>query len=396
VRSCAHWLNWRCGIGLTAAREKVRVGHALAGLPQTQAAFASGQLSYSKARAITRVGTQENESFLLSYAQYGSASQLEKTCRLYRNQYSDRNDDAEQERRVSCRHHDQRQLTTHWDAHGCLIVRANLTPEQGALVLKAIEAAVDTLSQTTETEAVKDDSAESPPLDIDEIKRQRGNRRADALVLMAESLLQHKTSDSCSADRYQVIVHVDAETLMQQRYPKPSFKPDCTIEKQIALPIETARRLSCCSKLVVALRDGSDVLSVGRSTRAVPPAIQRALQIRDGVCQFPGCACQHHLDAHHIEHWADGGETSLDNLIQLCHAHHKLMHEGGFSVARVAGKLVFKKPDGSDLSPSPRLKASDRLLPLQAADIWQWCGDSMDYSTAMSGLARADNRELSP
>jgi len=84
VRSCAHWLNWRCGISLTAAREKVRVAHALKKLPKTSLAFSSGELSYSKARAITRVGTVHNEDCLLSYARYGSASHLDKVVRLYR------------------------------------------------------------------------------------------------------------------------------------------------------------------------------------------------------------------------------------------------------------------------------------------------------------------------
>ena len=81
VRSCAHWLNWRCGISLVAAREKVRVAHALKKLPNTSLAFASGELSYSKARAITRVGTVHNEDCLLSYARYGSASHLDQVVK---------------------------------------------------------------------------------------------------------------------------------------------------------------------------------------------------------------------------------------------------------------------------------------------------------------------------
>ncbi|MFU8833379.1 MAG: HNH endonuclease, partial [Wenzhouxiangella sp.] len=73
-------------------------------------------------------------------------------------------------------------------------------------------------------------------------------------------------------------------------------------------------------------------LNVGRKTRSIPPAIRRALQKRDQGCRFPGCTAQKHVDAHHIQHWADGGETKLDNLVTLCRHHHRAVHEGGFSV----------------------------------------------------------------
>jgi hypothetical protein len=82
MRSMAHWLNWRCGIDLRAAREQVRVAHAIAALPLTSAAMASGRISYSKVRALSRVATAENENFFLGVAEYGTASHLEKTVRL--------------------------------------------------------------------------------------------------------------------------------------------------------------------------------------------------------------------------------------------------------------------------------------------------------------------------
>jgi len=136
TRSCAHWLNWRCGISLSAAREKLRVAYALQSLPQTREAFACGQLSYSKARAITRVGTQNNEECLLSYARYGTASQLDRTVQLYRRQFEEVNeltvgyhqkmlskdaseileiDPAEAERQGAMHHREYRQLDTRWD-----------------------------------------------------------------------------------------------------------------------------------------------------------------------------------------------------------------------------------------------------------------------------------------
>ena len=95
---------------------------------------------------------------------------------------------------------------------------------------------------------------------------------------------------------------------------------------------ETSRRLACDASVVV-LHEGADgsALDVGRKTRSIPPAIRRALNARDTGCRFPGCTARH-CDAHHLVHWADGGRTSLDNLVLLCRRHHRLLHEGGYRI----------------------------------------------------------------
>ncbi|MFO0748461.1 MAG: HNH endonuclease signature motif containing protein [Myxococcota bacterium] len=89
--------------------------------------------------------------------------------------------------------------------------------------------------------------------------------------------------------------------------------------------------------------------------------MRRALHVRDGHCRFPGCSNRRWLDAHHIEHWADGGATSRENLLLLCTAHHRLVHEGGFRVERAAGDLVFLRPDGTALI-APRASADPLAL----------------------------------
>src|SRR6185503_12742511 len=76
TQSCAHWLNWKCGIAMGAAREKVRVGRALEDLPRISAAMAGGSLSYSKAREITRIGNPANEEYLLMIAEHGTAAHV--------------------------------------------------------------------------------------------------------------------------------------------------------------------------------------------------------------------------------------------------------------------------------------------------------------------------------
>ncbi len=61
LNTFAHWLNWKCGINLGAAREKVRVAHALVDLPKISEQFRLGEVSYSKVRAMTRVATETVE-----------------------------------------------------------------------------------------------------------------------------------------------------------------------------------------------------------------------------------------------------------------------------------------------------------------------------------------------
>jgi hypothetical protein len=114
------------------------------------------------------------------------------------------------------------------------------------------------------------------------------------------------------------------------------------------LPVETVRRLSCDGS-VVPILDGAEgePLSVGRKQRTVSTAIKRALRARDGGCSFPGCANTLFVDAHHVRHWSQGGETSLENIMLLCSAHHRLVHEGCYTIQRDAhDRWYFRRPDG--------------------------------------------------
>src|SRR5690606_25001938 len=138
------------------------------------------------------------------------------------------------------------------------------------------------------------------------------------LVTLAKAYLSGKQAgESGTADHYQVTVHVDETALRGGA-------------GRAGLPIETVRRIVCDSSLIVLVenREG-DRLGVSRKTRVVTTAIRRALWARDKGCRFPGCGRTRYVDAHHIEHWANGGETSLENLMLLCSKHHTLVHEGG-------------------------------------------------------------------
>jgi len=336
--SCAHWLNWRIGLGLGAAREKVRVAHALADLPQISAAMARGTLSFSKVRALTRVATPATETRLLDLALSATAAQVERFTRAWRR--VDRTVAADE----TARRHLHRHLDVWVDDDGMVVLRGRLSPEVGAVVQRALEAASEQLRQ-----------ASAPADDAHGLAQEvtPAQRRADALGLLAESALAHELDRGTAGDRYQVVLHVEGDSLRADGTAGQAVLEDAGGSH---LSAETYQRLACDASLVVMQHapDGT-VLDVGRKTRTIPPAIRRALAARDRQCCFPGCAARH-CDAHHIHHWAEGGATSLDNLTLLCRHHHRAVHEERFTVARHPnGELTFRRPDGVPIPTAPAL-----------------------------------------
>ncbi|MCZ6642683.1 MAG: DUF222 domain-containing protein, partial [Gammaproteobacteria bacterium] len=279
-KSTAHWLNFACGIGLVAGREKVRVAKALATLPKTEAAFREGRLSYSKARAVTRVATADNEHHFLNIAYHATASQTERIVRNHINVIA-----AEQSDTRS-----KRSLTFHWLSDGCLSFKGCLTADQGALFLKSLEQAFNE-HDTRELYAAALEDRE--PIDA---------KRADALLLMSETALAAESVSSSTADRFQVSVHVNADTL-QTSTAKLDPEDPPQIENGCVIPLRTAERLTCDGSIVPILETAEgEPLKVGRKMRTVSPALRRALKRRDGGCKFPGCEQTRFVDAHHIRH----------------------------------------------------------------------------------------------
>ena len=371
--SCAHWLNWQCGIGMNAAREKVRVARALANLPKISEAFKRGEISFSKVRAITRVATPESEDYLLSIARNGTANHVEALVRGFRR--AEHLSDAE-----SAEHQfETRTFHYHWDEDGSLVFKGRLPAEVGAMLMKALQSAVDTRDVTAVTSEDENDGS------IDSIAM----KRADAIAEMAETYLAKGPAASSSADRYQVMLHVHPEDSSSH------------IEDGPHVSAETSKRICCdtsISRILVEDEEG-EPLSIGRKSRVVPPAMRRALKARDKQCRFPGCTHRHYLDAHHMVHWADGGETSLTNLASLCRFHHRLHHEGGFTCEMGEdGDIVFRDPQGDRIPETgqfPRFsgnmianlkeKLEDRFIDQQTIRP-DWHGEVMDLGLAVGHL----------
>jgi hypothetical protein len=200
--------------------------------------------------------------------------------------------------------------------------------------------------------------------------------RADALAEMAETYLNSEPGSGASADRYQVMVHVTPAALQEEAMVEvlPDgvtavfSDPDVTavtsktlaaemsfLEDGPHLAAEAARRISCDGSILKLVEDEQgQPLAIGRKSRTIPPALRRALRVRDRGCRFPGCTHTAYIDGHHVQHWADGGETSLENLVMLCRRHHRMVHEGDYGCERQAnGDFVFTDPYQRLLPASP-------------------------------------------
>ncbi len=348
LRNCAHWLTIATGIDLYNAREMLRVGHTLRVLPLIHEAFAAGRLSFDKVRAITHVATAEDEALWLELAVQASGAQLARICRAYR--YALAVDDPERAARRRAR----RRVVSWWlDEDGMLALYATLPPEEGRLVLNAIEAAVVRPVPTgapVVCDSPTDGAAAGDPCAEREPDHPVGARRADALVRICERWLADAAAGTpAGAARPELVVHVDADTLRS-----PDAGGRCHIEDGPAIAVEAARRLGCDASVVTVLeRDGVPV-DVGRSRRLVTGRLRRALQLRDQGCRYPGCPVPAvETEGHHVVHWVDGGRTDLANLVSLCRFHHHRHHDGAFRIMATEksphserGDFRFETADG--------------------------------------------------
>jgi hypothetical protein len=245
-----------------------------------------------------------------------------------------------------------------------------LEPDEADLILRAIERAREVharQAEPLETEAPSAPAvAAEPALSAAQAEEAEAASvsaetcwpsRADGAVKLAESFLAGNPVTGTGGERFQVMIHLDQEVFGQDS------AWTATLEDGTRVPAETLRRVACDCSLVATGGDG-EALNIGRRARSIPPAIRRALMLRDGVlaervlpyrgCAFPGCTHTAFLHGHHVEHWLHGGETSLDNLVMLCTFHHHLVHEGGWTVTAGAdGVFSFHSPAGALLAPEP-------------------------------------------
>ena len=353
LRNCAEWLAWRCDLSLSAAREKVRTAHALRNMPAVSAAFEDGRLSYSKVRAITRVVDRVDEETLLDYALRVTASQLEERCREIRNS-------SPESVGTAWRAWEHRSLVVMRDPErGMMRITVEMPIEDGEVVARAIDRIAEAGDEAIGLEfaggrgEVREAGEGHHARDAHDDRKAAPNgwraQQADALLVMAKASLAGNAGNPLSdggaegaanrlpeaSDNYLVVVHTDEESLRGG-------------VGRSDLPIETVKRLTCDGSVVKIVEDHEGTpLDVGRKQRVVSTKLRRALWSRDRGCTFPGCRNRLYVHAHHVEHWATGGETDVGNLMLLCSHHHRLVHEGGFTIERdAADRPFFVRPDG--------------------------------------------------
>jgi hypothetical protein len=317
--SMTSWLAARYGLAWGTAREWVRVAHALRRLPRIAEAYSSGRLSWDQLRPLTRFATAETD------AEWAERAPVLRPWTLYREARRHERIRIEEVRDIRRR----RFLSLQWDHELPVVYLEGMLPaEEGAAVQTALEHRAE--------QVVLEDPPESP-----------GEARlADALVELVTG------GDSEQAPPPTLVVHADAEVLGDQETEEgPSL---AETEGGRRLASESVRRLACDARIDWILESAGRPVGIGRRGRQVPEPIHRILRHRDGHCRFPGCERKRWLNAHHLVHWAHGGATDLDNLVLLCHAHHRLIHEGGWRTSgHPSNDLRFHDPGGRPLRMRP-------------------------------------------
>lgn len=416
-KSCAHWLAWRCGLGMNAAREHVRVARSLVDLPSITKEFEAGRLSFTQVRALTRVAIPDNEGGLVELARQAPAAQLEGMVRAFRGAV------RAQETKEAKRRQVMRHLTYYYDDDGSFVIKGRLSPEEGAVVEQALRAfeteleeegvSAETLENDLETEildelgeqafgtsaledgdarAVNEREAAQARFFASQMTSDYARRRADALVALADAAMLGASRGRATADRHQVMVHIDIGTFING-----SLDGRSELEDGTPLAPETIRRLGCDCSIVTAIERDGEILTVGRKTRTISTPIRRALIARDRNCRFPGCTAKVWVDGHHIDHWVrDGGETKLSNLVLVCRAHHRAVHEYGYHVVLRGNHVTFFRPDGTRIeNPTPKsstpaaaseMNVNAGLQIDRETCVPEWYGDTWDYDTTVSRL----------
>ncbi len=316
-RSAADWLSRFCGIGMMAAREHVRVAKRLLELPAMTRAFAAGELSFCKVRALTRVASATTEEELVLLAREATGAQLETIIRAYRGVL-----EADEVEPAATRHH-RRRVRTSWDDDGSLAVSARLDAEEGARLVAALDFVVDP-------------------------EEEGEGARVGALMRIVDAglaaLRAGEEPSPGTAVVPTVVVHVEAEVLAGM------VEGQGSVEDGPRLPLETVRRFGCDGLVGLALDREGVTLDEGRRRRTPGARQRRYILGRDRHCRFPGCGRRGHLDIHHCVHWINGGRTDRANLITVCGYHHRVVHEGGFRVdGDGKGRFAFYDPRGRHL-----------------------------------------------
>ena len=335
--SLTAWLAGRFRKTWSAASRLVRAARALEQMPSTREALESGEITSSAvdvlmpAREVDPQAFAQAEDYLVEAATTLSIPDLGRVVGTWRRAAEDARGPEFSEQA-----YERRRLHVSPTLAGMVRVDGDLDPETGQTVISALRAVCDGQVRCTT------DQRTSP------------QRRADALGEICRQWLDRTDRPEVGGERPHVTVTVDLQTL-EGRLPTPGSGAE--LEDVGPISSEAARRLACDASVSRVITKGaSEPLDVGRRTQVVPAGIRRAVVVRDRGCRFPGCdRPQGWTDAHHVVHWAHGGDTALSNLVLLCRRHHRLVHHG-FGLEMANGRPRFFRPDGTVLEDGSALE----------------------------------------
>jgi hypothetical protein len=338
IRSPQHWVSLRFGMSSARAARLVAAAEVLPAMPRVREAFVAGEIGEDHVVEVARAGVHPSaDEEVAGLAREATVSQLRRGL-----SYLPRVEDATEgpsqpapdpvdRRRVGF---GQGELSG-WGLHA-----AGLDEAEGALVERALTAARDDLFRARHGLGPEDEVAQALAGEIS---------WADALVRMAEVALDGCDPASASgrppSERYLVNIHLRADQV----------DPWASIHLGPALPRWLRREVACGAQVRLWVTDNTGTANLGRRQRVVDPRLRAVVEHRDGGCVVPGCGARRHLVVHHIEHWEGGGATDTANLVALCRAHHRLVHQGGPCLAGNPdlGSLVCTDRDGLPLASTP-------------------------------------------
>lgn len=342
IRSPEHWVAWRCGVSGGRARSLVALARRRHELPVTAAALAAGSLSEDQAAVVARHAPASCDAQAAELAGHASVSQLRRVLGRYPFDGASPGGDEAGEPASAPPQEEIRRVSFATTERGTWRCSAELPPDEGALVERALAAERDRLFRESGGRADPDDESQGQARGRPDLSW------ADALVAMAERSLAAEAAAHPAQLRSLVLFHLDTE-----RYGGPQAHP----HGGPALPDSLRRLIGCDARVRPVWESNGHPVSVGRSTRVVPERTRVVIQERDRGCRVPGCDRSRWLHVHHIVHWEDGGATDTSNLVSLCPAHHRLHHRGGLGItgdAEAPEALVVTDARGRRLTGSGR------------------------------------------
>jgi hypothetical protein len=343
AKTMQSWLRGHGRLSAGAAHRMVRTGRALEQLPAVSAAFAAGRVTAEQVAVIAPVARDEHRAAAdaagVDFAAVDAVLADTAATRPFKelaqvvHHYLARLDPDGTEPDPT----EQRTLWTTRHSDGTLSGRFELDAVGGEKVLAALESIVQ---------------ANRPQGDM----RSRGQQHADAFVQLADNALAAGNLPFLRTVKPHVVVTIDLEDLVDPH------TGHCAARTGFGAIISAARaRWLACDSGVARIVFGPDgqPTDLGREKRFFPPHLRRGLDVRDKECVFAGChAPTWWCDAHHVLHWLDGGETSLENGALLCERHHTKVHHGFRIERQPDGRWHTYRPDGTEIfMPEPLLAA---------------------------------------